>query len=352
MQIRSQKREGNKIFLEVEEERTRFEESLDKALREAGNEIRLPGFRPGKAPRELVERAMSREALEQRASQNLIAEIYSQLIDEAKIDPVDYPNIEIVQQEKDKSFIFKLSVDVYPLVKLGKYKGLKAQKKSALVTEEEILSALGNLQERFAVVGEGGQKKLFPLDDAFAQKVSRCGTLAQLKEEIQRVLQEEKAAEAQADLKNQLIAAAGAETSVEIPASMVEREVDVMLDELKTSLAQSRLTLEDYLKGAKKEEKALREEMRKSAQIRVKGKIVLEAVARAEKIEISSPEMESEVKALSEASSQSPADFEKQLTPGGRKYMEDYLRRNKALNFLIEQARLSEGQAQIKEEKK
>jgi trigger factor len=346
MKLRSQKREGNKVFLEVEEDYSRFEEAFQKTLEEAGKEIKLPGFRPGKAPRDMIERAINREAIAPRAAQNLIAEIYPQILDTAKIDPVDYPNVEIVQQEKEKPLVFKLSIDVYPEVKLGKYKGVKLEKKSAEVSEQEVLNVLGKLQERFAVTKEG-KKELLPLDDEFAKKVSRYGTLAELKEEIRKALQNDKIAEVDADLKNKAIAAVSAEAKVDIPSAMIEREIGVMLDELKTSLAQSRLTLEDYLRGAKKEEKALREEMRKSAEIRVKGKMVLKAVAEAERLAVSPEEIKAEVKSLAGSIQQTPEEFEKNMEENAKRYIEDYLLRNKALSFLIEKASIK-----MKEEKK
>jgi FKBP-type peptidyl-prolyl cis-trans isomerase (trigger factor) len=343
MRILSQKRENNRVTLEVEEAYSRFQESFEKALVEAGKEIKLPGFRPGKAPRDMIERALNREYVEHRAAQELIAGIYPQLIEEAKIDPVDYPNVEITQQEKEKTFLFKIAVDVYPTVKLGKYKGLKVSKKPTAVTEEEVLKILGNLQERFTVPDKDGKPELLPLDDEFAKKVSRFGTLAELKEEVREALLSEKKAESEADVKNKLVAAASGEAKVDIPPSMVEREVDIMLDELKTSLAQSNLTLEDYLRGSKKEEKELREEMKRSSEIRVKGKIILKAVAEEEKIAVTPEDLQSELKNLAGSSGAKAEDFEKSLGENGKKYIQEYLLRSKALDFLA-------GKANIKEE--
>lgn len=330
MKILTQKREGNKVFFEIEEEYSRFQESFESTLSSASKEVKIAGFRPGKAPRNIIEKALDLEAVGRRAAQNLISDLYPKIIEGGKIDPVDYPDLEIIRQEKDQPFVFKLSVDVYPAVKLGKYKGLKLEKKGAAVTEPEILSVLGRLQERFAVTNAEGKKELLPLDDEFAKKVSQHGTLAELKEELHQVLLEEKRAESEADLKNKAIAGASAEAKVNIPPAMAEREIDVMLDELKGSLAPSGLALEDYLRGAKKEEKALREEMKKSAEIRVKGKLILKAVAEAEKIAITSEEMSAEVKEI------------KNLGENGRKFVEDYLLRRKALAFIIEKAKIEE----------
>ena len=123
MKLLAQKREGNLVTLEVEVEYSLFQKSFAGALLQAGKEVKLPGFRPGKAPQEMIERALNREYVSHLAAQDLIAELYPQLIDLGKIDPVDYPNIEVVQQAEGKPFIFKAKVEVYPTAKLGNYKG-------------------------------------------------------------------------------------------------------------------------------------------------------------------------------------------------------------------------------------
>ncbi|HVN67724.1 MAG TPA: trigger factor [Candidatus Sulfotelmatobacter sp.] len=345
MKILSQKREGNKVFLEIEEDQSRFQKSLAEALTKAGKEIRLPGFRPGKAPKQLIEQSIDPEYLQQRAAQDLVADLYPEVISAAGLEPVDYPSIEISQLAKDKPFVFKLTVEVYPEVKLGKYKGLKLEKKTAAVSEEELLKVLGNMQQRLSMTapdglpaGRQGQKEQLPLDDEFAKKVSSFGTLAELKAEINKALLEEKKAAADADLKDQAIAAAADGTKVEIPAALIEREIEIMLDELRTNLSRSGLTLEDYLKGAQREEQALREEMKKPAEARVKGKIVLQAVAAAEKLAVTPDEFQAEVKTMAGSSGQEPGKLEAGLGEGGKKYIEDYLLKAKALNFLVENA--------------
>jgi FKBP-type peptidyl-prolyl cis-trans isomerase (trigger factor) len=345
MKILSQKREGNKVLLEIEEAESQLQESLVKTTAEASKEIKLPGFRPGKAPREMVERALDREVLEHRAAQNLIAELYPVILDEARIEPVDYPDVEIVQRAAGQPFIFKLKIDVYPEVKLGKYKGLKVEKKPTEVKEAELLEILGRLQERYAVVGPGGEKKLLPLDDEFAKKVSHFGSLAELKAEVSSAAQREKVAEVEADLKNQLIAAATSEATVALPVAMIDREIDVMLDELRTSLAQSNLSLEDYLRGAKKEEAVLRGELRRSAEIRVKGKVVLKAVAEAEKLTITPAELQAEIRNMAETMGEKVEVVAKRIDEGGKKYIEEYLLRAKALELLTEKASIKEGKS-------
>ncbi len=314
MKILSQKRDGNTVTLEIEETYARFQETFDRTLLEAGKELKIAGFRPGKAPRELVEKSLDRDYVEHRAAQALIAEIYPQVLAEGKLEPVDYPNIEITQLENGKPVLFKAVIEVYPTVKLGKYKGLKVEKRSAVVSEEEIDKFLGNLQERFAVREADGKRTVLPLDDSFAQKVSKFGTLAELRAEIRLATERERVAEVDSDLKNQLIAALVTACTVEIPKAMVEREIEVLLDELKVSLAQSGLTVADYLKGSQKTEQSFRDEMRPTAEGRVKGKVALQAVVDAEKLTVSDDEVKAEIK-QAVGGVEPPAGTTPQVTP-------------------------------------
>jgi trigger factor len=304
--------------------------------------VKLPGFRPGKAPKEMVERVIDQGLIESRAAQNLIADLYPKLVDEAKLSPVDYPKVEIVELQKDKPFVFKVKVDVYPEIKLGKYKGIKAEKKLAAVTEEEVLKVLGNLQERFTKAEADGKKETLPLDDEFAKKVSNFSTLAELKTEINSVMLKDRTAEAEAELKNKLIAAASNDAKLDIPPAMIEREIDVMLDELRSSLAQSNLTLDDYLKSIRKEEKQLREEFGKAAETRIRGKVILQEIAKEEKLLITEDDMDKELTHMASTSGQEAEEFKKRVDAGFRKYVEEYLLRQKALELILEKANVKE----------
>ena len=142
---------------------------------------------------------------------------------------------------------------------------------------------------------------------------------------------------------------------------MIEREINMMMDELKGSLAQSGLTLEDYLKGIKKDDKTLRQEFKKSAEIRVRGKVVLRAIAEEEKMKINAEEIEQEFKNLAANSGQKIEDLKKSIEESGQKFIEDYMLRQKALAFLVEKAKIkikpfdssaAGGLAQGEEEKK
>jgi FKBP-type peptidyl-prolyl cis-trans isomerase (trigger factor) len=344
MKVRSNTREGNKIILEIEEDYSKLKEAIEVTIVEAGKEVKLPGFRPGKAPKELIRKALNKEAIEAEALQRLISSLYPTVLDEAKIEPVDYPNIQILEHKKNKPIVFKVEVDVYPEVKLGKYKGLKVEKKEVKVTDEDLDKVLENLRKRLQSLEK--LSEIPALDDAFAKKVSKYQTLEELKKELRESMQRDKEGQEDAEVRNKLIAEASADAKMDVPGGMIEREVDIMLDELRNSLVPMNLSLEDYLKGINKDEKSMREELRKSAEVRVRGKVLLKAVSEAEKINITDEEMNEELKALAGAGGQAPEDLSN-LDEHARKYIEDYLLRRKALDFMVEKAKVKE----VKEEK-
>ena len=180
MKITSTNRDGNRFIIEIEEEYPQFLKAVDKALIEAGKEVRIPGFRAGKAPKEMVEKFINHDVMSAHAAQNLIADLYPKIIDEVKIDPVGFPKVDIIQQKEKKPFIFKISVDVYPEIKLGKYKGLKVDKKDVKISEADVIKVLGNFQQRLVKPGPDEKKELQPLDYEFAKKISQHWTLAEL----------------------------------------------------------------------------------------------------------------------------------------------------------------------------
>jgi trigger factor len=337
MKIRSNTRKGNKIILEVEEEYSKFLDQVEKTMVEVSADIKLPGFRQGKAPKAMVEQSVNREMVEAQAVQDLVSSLYPVVLDEAKIEPVDYPNVQIVEHKKDQPVVFKVEVDVYPEVNLGKYKGLKVDKKDVKITDEEIDKVLENLQKRMAHV----DGKEAALDDEFAKKVSKYETFEELKKELREGMQKDKESAEEAEVKNKLIAEASKDAKVEIPNGMINREVDIMLDELRNSLAQSGLTLEDYLKGIKKDEKSMREELGKSAKVRVIGKVILKAIAEEEKLEISEEEMQEEYKALTQAAGRPAEESGKGIDDHAKEYIQDYMLRRKALDFLLEKAKVN-----------
>lgn len=158
MSVKWEKKEGNQGTLTIEVPVEKVTVALNGAFKKVVKDVQAPGFRKGKMPRPMFEKMYGVEALYNDALDLLLPEAYGNAVEEAGIDPVDRPEIDIIQLEKGKELIFTADVTVKPEVKLGEYKGLKATKLSAEVTEEDIDEELKGKQSSFAelVIKEDG----------------------------------------------------------------------------------------------------------------------------------------------------------------------------------------------------
>ncbi|EAC9888893.1 trigger factor [Listeria monocytogenes] len=150
MSVKWEKQEGNvgKLTFEIEQEKVK--EGLDRAFVKVRKTLNVPGFRKGKVPRQIFNQRFGEEALYQDALDILLPEVYSAAIDEAGIDPVDTPQVNIESMEKGETWVLTAEVTVKPEVKLGDYKGLEVEKRETELTTEELETELKQLQERQA----------------------------------------------------------------------------------------------------------------------------------------------------------------------------------------------------------
>ncbi|HAM1644930.1 TPA: trigger factor [Listeria monocytogenes] len=150
MSVKWEKQEGNvgKLTFEIEQEKVK--EGLDRAFVKVRKTLNVPGFRKGKVPRQIFNQRFGEEALFQDALDILLPEVYSAAIDEAAIDPVDTPQVNIESMEKGETWVLTAEVTVKPEVKLGDYKGLEVEKRETELTTEELEAELKQLQERQA----------------------------------------------------------------------------------------------------------------------------------------------------------------------------------------------------------
>jgi trigger factor len=162
MTVKWEKLEGNTGVLTVEVSAEKVNEGLTAAFNKVVKTVNVPGFRKGKMPRPMFEKRFGVESLYQDALDILLPEAYGNAIDEAGIDPIDRPDIDIEQMEKGKELIFKATVQVKPEVTLGDYKGLEVEDFDATVTDEDVAKELETLQSRQAelVVKEEGTAEL------------------------------------------------------------------------------------------------------------------------------------------------------------------------------------------------
>jgi trigger factor len=159
MTVKWEKIENNVGVLEVEVDADKVSSALDQAFKKVVKTVTVPGFRKGKVPRFIFESRFGVEVLYNDALDILLPEAYTSAVKETQIEPVDRPEIDIIQMEKGKPLLFKAKVTVKPEVKLGAYKGVEVPNKEFPVTAEDVEKELAELQKSHAeiIVLEDGE---------------------------------------------------------------------------------------------------------------------------------------------------------------------------------------------------
>lgn len=182
------------------------------------------------------------------------------------------------------------------------------------------------------------KKELPTLDDEFAKDVSEFDTLKELKASIKEKLDEENKKKAKYELEDAVMKAVCDNVEVEIPSGMIETEIDNMTKEIEQRLSYQGMQLENYLQMIGKTVEDFRKEYEEQAQISVKSKIVLEAIIKEEKIEPAKEDVDSKIKEMAEMYGNKEEELRK--NEGFVKYIEEALKNEKAVDFVVENAKI------------
>ncbi len=143
-----EKLEKSQVALTIEIGAEEFEAALQKAYLKNRKSIRVPGFRPGKAPRKMMERYYGEGIFFEEAANIVIPDAYEAAVKEQDLNVVGYPSVEPVGEISAQGFTFKATAPVYPEVKLGEYKGLHAEKAEVSVTDEDVAARIQQVRQR------------------------------------------------------------------------------------------------------------------------------------------------------------------------------------------------------------
>ena len=139
--------EGNKVRLSVEIDETEMEVALNDVMRRLAREVRVPGFRPGKVPRKVIEARMGGVgAVRGEALRDALPDFYAKAVIETDVDPIDQPDIEITAGEESGPVTFEAIVEVRPEIDLIGYQGLVVELPSLEVTDEEVDEQIDRLR--------------------------------------------------------------------------------------------------------------------------------------------------------------------------------------------------------------
>lgn len=421
-------RVGNDATLKITLPAEEVNKGFKKAVAKIADQVNIPGFRKGKAPRNIIEMHYGKEAVKQEAFELVANQCYTEALEQEKLIPVSDPKVEDSVFEENKDMELTIKVTLKPEVKLGDYKELHVEKEAVEVTDEAVEEQVQGLRSRhakmveaeegaviekgdFAIIdfagtvdGEpfsGGEGKGYPLEvgsnsfipgfedqlvglkkgdstdvdvtfpeeyfvkelagkqaifkvnvqdvkrkelpeltDEYVAANSDCKTVEELRASYKERMQKAAENNAQIAYEKALIDLAVANAEFEVPEIMIEDRVTQMIDEMRMSLEARKLTLEQYMQYSGIDMKQLRERQHDAAVENVKTDLVLDAIAKAENIQVSMEDVDSELSAIASQHGATLEDVKKIIKSNGTMglLLANILRR-KAAHVIIDSAK-------------
>ena len=398
-------RVGNDATLKITLPAEEVNKGFKKAVAKIAGQVNIPGFRKGKAPRNIIEMHYGKEAVKQEAFELVANQCYTEALEQEKLIPVSDPKVEDSVFEENKDMELTIKVTLKPEVKLGDYKELHVEKEAVEVTDEAVEEQVQGLRSRhakmveaeegaviekgdFAIIdfagtvdGEpfsGGEGKGYPLEvgsnsfipgfedqlvglkkgdstdvdvtfpeeyfvkelagkqaifkvnvqdvkrkelpeltDEYVAANSDCKTVEELRASYKERMQKAAENNAQIAYEKALIDLAVANAEFEVPEIMIEDRVTQMIDEMRMSLEARKLTLEQYMQYSGIDMKQLRERQHDAAVENVKTDLVLDAIAKAENIQVSMEDVDSELSAIASQHGATLEDVKKIIKSNG-----------------------------------
>ncbi len=426
MSNKFEKLEHNMVKISMEIGQEEFDKACEHAYQKNKNQISLPGFRKGKAPRKMIERVYGKEVFYEDALNDVLPGVYTAAVEELKLDVVSRPEVDVEKMEAGEPIVVTATVAVKPEVTLGEYKGLAAEKETVAVTEDDVNeelkkdaeknSRLVDVTDRAAELGdevtidfdgyvddkqfEGGksedyrltlgshsfidtfedqivgknpeeafdvnvtfpenyhakelagkpavfkvvlkkiQKKELPaLDDDYAKDYSEFDTIAEYKEDLQKKLLANKQKEADDKRAKALIAAAVANAEMDIPAAMIDDRADSMIQNFANNLRYQGISIEQYMSMTGSNMAAMRANVRPDAEKAIKEALVLEAIAKAENLEVTDEDFDAEVQKMADMYKMEADKLKANISDAEKEGMKEEMKTQKAVEWLVANAK-------------
>lgn len=432
MSVKVENLEKNMAKLTVEVDNAEFLKAIDVAYKKNRNKFNLPGFRKGKAPKEMIMKMYGPQVFFEDALNEILDKTYPEAAKESGLEIVSRPEIGVEQIGMDQNVIYTATVAVKPEVTLGEYKGVTVEKAETTVSAKEVNEKLAAELEKNArvvevereikkddianidfvgsvdgVEFEGGKGEDYPLtigsgtfipgfedqlighkagetvdvkvtfpenygakdlagkealfvttiktvkekqvpaaDDEFASEVSEFDTLDEYKKDLKKTLKEEKEKAATTTNERNVIAKVVENASVEIPAPMLEAQLDNMLYDYQTRLAQQGIPMDQYLQITGQTVEQIKDQMKESAEKNLKTSLVIEAIMEKENITVAEERVDEEFKKIAEQYKIEYDDLKKTVSEEQKESMKREIAFQETIDMLVAEANL------VKAEKK
>ncbi|HNW39043.1 MAG TPA: trigger factor [Candidatus Omnitrophota bacterium] len=270
MKTEVKKLDSTKCEISVEVNGEQVKNKFEEVFALIAKEAKVPGFRPGKAPRDVLEKHYASSVHEQ-VLKELVPDVYNQAIAAEKLDVIELPQITDVKLDRG-SLSFKAVVEVTPEIAVKNYKNQTINYNTVSVSSDEVKRQIDSVKE---------SRKAENLDDKFARSLG-YPDLAELEKAVERQIFVTKENQERQRIENELIENITKGLEFKLPAGLVERQTQDMLRQTKIDLAMKGLPRDKI----EEQEKLLLEGIQPEAKKQVKVYLILSQIAKKENIAI------------------------------------------------------------------
>lgn len=150
VKVEIKKQKENEMNLKIETDKSIVNEKLDKVYNDTSYKIKIPGFRKGRIPKNILNLHLGKDYFYDKTSEELIPECYLEAIKKIDIKPINQPEIKVIQIEEDKPLIFEATIQVMPEIKLGSFNKINIKKEDIKVTNNDLNNEIKRIQENQA----------------------------------------------------------------------------------------------------------------------------------------------------------------------------------------------------------
>lgn len=425
MKVTKEQQEKNSVKLTITVDAETFEKGVQKAYLKNVKKIALPGFRKGKAPRKIIEQYYGAGVFFEDAINFVCPEAYEEALKETGVEAVSRPEIDVVEIESGKDFVFTATVTTKPEVELGDYNAISVKKVTYRTTQKEIEAEIKKVQEQNAriipvedravkegdltvidfegftdgVAFDGGkgtdysleigsgafipgfedqlvgaeigkevevnvtfpkdyhsedlkgkkamfkvtvkeikEKQLPEINDDFVKDVSEFDTLEDYKKDIKEKIAKSNEQRGRQETENNVIDEVLKIATVEIPGCMIDTQLENIARDFDYRLSMQGLNLAKYLEMTGSNIDAFKEQFKEQAEKQVKTSLVLEAVAKAEKVKATEKDVEAEMKKVAESYNMELDKVKDLFKDEERKSLENEIITQKTVDLLVKNA--------------
>jgi trigger factor len=430
MQTTVENTDTHTVKLTIEVPAEEFAKDLEGTYRSIANEVRIPGFRKGKAPKRIIDAQVGQDVVLDEFVQSRVPGYFRTAVTEEDLAPIGDPDVDVAQLEPGKPFVFTAVVEVRPRLELTQadYTGIAVERPSTEVSEEEVDAWVERLRRQFSELepadrpvregdfvtinlrvtkggddveaatreeylysvgsGEFGETldaqlpgtkpgailkfddtlperfgeevsdapasfqalvkdvkavKLPEVGDDFAKTASEFDTMDELLADLRDKLHELKEREAVGVIRDRVLEAMVDTVEVELPESLVGSETAHRVQHAEERAGRYGLTLDQMLELQGWDRDRLAQDSRDHSVRAIKADLVLEGVARSEKLEVTAEEIGAEIGSMAKAYDRDPKELAKQLDRTGQIVtLAGDIIRTKALDLLVERADITD----------